>query len=194
MSNEFDITNEPRPSRPQKLRWYQFSLRSLFVVMTLLALGLGLYIKYVKQDEERRARIEYLRSCLNYDPEKDLSKNLAKFDSIGSRGIKCGGDGVVDRGQGEMILIFRNATKDVPAECLKTFMEIYRQQNPFGEPQTVEISENAASLNSPEGWLRMEAKWLTENWEHRKNYPALEIKWEYFFKPIHPPSEKQKLP
>src|SRR6185436_8119742 len=50
-------------------RWYQFSLKAVFVGMTLLSLGLGVWLKCIEPAERQRAmarRVERLGGYVRY--------------------------------------------------------------------------------------------------------------------------------
>ena len=54
---------EPQAVAPRpKLRWFQYSLRTLLVLMTLVAAGLGIYKWWTIVREQRRLQA-FIRSC-----------------------------------------------------------------------------------------------------------------------------------
>ena len=66
------MTNPPRPKR----RWYQYSLRTLFVVMTLVAIACSWYAYEMNEAAKRRAaivEIEKLGGVVVYDDSSDPS-------------------------------------------------------------------------------------------------------------------------
>jgi hypothetical protein len=195
MRNGLARTNESQPDPPpHKLRWYQFSLRSILVVMTLFALGLGLYIKYVKQVQERHARAEYLyRVLTNARMPARWTKNptFTKGPVINSG---RDGDGVIYRGHGDMKFLLRSPTGNEPAECVESITAYLKEKNIFWNPQRVEIFENKSTLSSPEGWLKLEVKRIPNEFSHGGYQEELQLNWEYSFQPLHPPSEEQESP
>lgn len=194
MGNDLSNSNDTQSNPPQKLRWYQFSLRSLFVVMTLLALGLGLYIKYVKQVEERHARAEYLYQVLtNARHPARWTKNptFIKAPVINS---SRDGDDVSFHGNGDMKFLLKNPTGNEPAECVESITAYLKDKNIFWDPQRVEIVENKSTLSSPEGWLKLEVKRFPSKLSHAGYQEELQLNWEYTIQPLHPLSEEQKSP
>jgi hypothetical protein len=161
--------------------------------MTIFALALGLYIKYVKQVEERLARIGYFCNCVrNPDTVQWVKEPAAKvgFDSHSS---DLGKDGV-QRGEGEYNYYLLNSTGKEPAECLAALSQHFIKKKIFHDPVSVENFENRLILKSPEGELKMEAKWLPDEPAHTENPKRMQLKWEYEFRPLFPPSEEQKMP
>jgi hypothetical protein len=193
VGNDISNPNDTQSNPPHKLRWYQFSLRSLFIVMTLLALGLGLYIKYVKQVEERHARTEYIQLAL-----KNITKPAlwTKDPNVFKNGFSFGydGDGVIFRGSGKIHFLLKNPTGNEPAECVASVTAYLKEKHIFWDPQRVEILENKSTLSSPEGWLKVEAKLIPRHIPYSEFPKELQLNWELNFQSLHPPSEEQKSP
>jgi hypothetical protein len=119
----------PSDPPPHKLRWYQFSLRSIFVVMTLVALGLGLYIKYVKQAGEKQARITTFGECIrNFSNQSRWMKKPA-IDLGCSFHSSNDGNGEEIHGHGEYEYSIRNSTGNEPSECVAALMEYLEKKS-----------------------------------------------------------------
>jgi hypothetical protein len=179
---------------PHELRWYQFSLRSIFVVTTLFALALGLYIKYVKQAGEQWARIHYfLLTVGNSDNNVEWLKKPAKWRGCSSESSSEGW-GRSEQGNGSRVYSIQNSTGNEPANCLAAFMGYFAETGLFDGPQSIEISENRMILKSPEGSLEMEAKWLPDEPSQIEDLRRMQLKWKFEFRPLYPPSEEQATP
>jgi hypothetical protein len=191
--------DSPSDPSPRKLRWYQFSLRSIFVVMTLFALGLGLYIKYVKQDEERRARCKYfVETVLDFGKfvqwvEKPALSHRFSGDS------SCIGAGSSPQGKACYKYSIQYSRGNEPAECVAALAQYFSEKNIFHNLQSVEILEDKITLKSDEGWLKLETKWLPDKPSEIDNLKRMQIKnmqleVEFEFQPLHSTSETDKTP
>ena len=64
-------TQSPKPKR----RWYQFSLRTLLVVITVVIVAFGGWVQYMRQRaQENRERVAAV--------EKATEKTLAEFEAL----------------------------------------------------------------------------------------------------------------
>jgi hypothetical protein len=180
-------------SPPHKLRWYQFSLRSILVVMTVFALGLGLYIKYVKQDEERRSRITRFCNCVsNLNNVKWLDDSVTLVGCAFSS--TNGGDGEVERGKGECVYSLRNATGNEPAKCLDAMQKHFVAERIFHDPPTMDSKDGEVALISSEGRLTFQAKWLPDDPAEGKDVRRMQLQWNFQFQPVFPPSDERSSP
>lgn len=79
-----------KSAKPRR-RWFRYSLRTLFVVMTIAAVWLGLTMKRIRDQERGVARILELDGYVRYDYQVDangkvlieLNLNLTSVDDDG---------------------------------------------------------------------------------------------------------------
>jgi len=72
------MSETPQPDAKPKLRWYQYSLASLFVLMTVAAIGCSWFAcKMVEANKRKEAveTVEELRGAVWYDYEFDADDN-----------------------------------------------------------------------------------------------------------------------
>jgi len=59
-------TDHPNPSKPRR-RWFQFSLRTLLVLLTVLCVWLGVTVNRARKQREAVAAIEALGGYVRYE-------------------------------------------------------------------------------------------------------------------------------
>ena len=59
-------TDHPNPSKPRR-RWFQFSLRTLFVLLTVLCVWLAVTVERVRKQREAVAAIEAVGGSVFYE-------------------------------------------------------------------------------------------------------------------------------
>ena len=69
-------TDQPTPSKPRR-RWFQFSLRTLFVLVTVLCVWLAVTVNRARKQREAVAAIEAVGGLVTYEYQYDSSDTFS---------------------------------------------------------------------------------------------------------------------
>ena len=97
------------------------------------------------------------------------------------------------KGQGKKEFLFRSQSPQIQEAVLSALVQIYHDMDVFTAPCTSVISRHDGLLASPEGWVKVRSRWLTDDNRVTDRVRVLLVEEEVFFKPQSPPTEKQDL-
>jgi hypothetical protein len=81
MKNQWGMENEPEsPSPKTRLRWYQYRLRTLLIIMTVFAAWMAWVSHHARQQKLAVAKIRAIHGKIIYDYQKTKGKNWDTID------------------------------------------------------------------------------------------------------------------
>ena len=80
-------TDHSTPSKPRR-RWFQYSLRTLFVLLTVLCVWLAVTVNRARKQREAVAAIEELGGVVYYDFQVDNSRGLLRAKLPGPKWLR----------------------------------------------------------------------------------------------------------
>lgn len=157
------------------------------VIATLLVVSAVYWGNRKAQTQRHGMAVQQRRNYANAVRTHFQGHELWKSNEVIKENWKCFGGGKKHKD-----FIFRNESSEIRKEVLSTLIAINRDMNVLCEPQTLLTTEDTCLLASPDGWLKLNAKWIIDN-RVTEDVKVLRVEYEMSFEPRSGPTDKQNL-